>query len=64
LALGALVNIQLNPKFVEVKILVSPAATNRLPSAEEDTDCQYTAGSLLVRHVAPAFVEVALTPEG
>ena len=55
-ALGALVNCQVNPEFVEVAILPW-AAANLVPSHEQQTEIAF---GPLVKYVqfAPAFVEV------
>jgi hypothetical protein len=55
-----LFDVQVAPKFVEVKILAVEAAINLLPSAEAATPIQNTTGKLFEIHVTPAFVEVKI----
>jgi hypothetical protein len=58
-ATGVLLDLQVAPPSVEVKMLVErPPAANVFPSAEEAMECQSALGALDGVQVAPELVEV------
>ena len=58
-----LVDAQVVPESVEVKIPLEPAATNWFPSADKAIECHSVFGALFDIHVAPEFVEVQNGPD-
>jgi len=61
---SVLVDAQVVPELVEIKIFQEPAATNLFPSAEKAMEFHATLGVLFEIHVAPEFVEVKSEPDG
>jgi hypothetical protein len=59
-----LVDVQVVPESVEMKIFQEPAATSLFPSAEKVTEFHAAFGALFDIHVAPEFVEVKSEPAG
>ena len=55
---SVLVDAQVVPELVEMKIFPERAATNLFPSAEKAMEFHAAFGTLFDIHVAPEFVEV------